>query len=414
MLASELRSPPALLCALVALCLIVIGAIAPAAEAKRKVVKADDVAVGQLRGVNLTPMKAFMPAGQSDADNQNDVQSACRMGADVVRVFVMWDKLEPAPGQVDPGYAAKLDSLMSQAASCGTRVMFMLGATPAWASSAPAGTDPSRVGHYADRDGAFRRMVGWILSRWPALQSLEVWNEPNHAPYWSGTPGDYAGMVNEAVAAKRDAGSSTLILAGSLGSGGVDFLNQLYAAGMSGQDGISIHPYSMYCYSSCALTNPSPRQAPFRAIISWIHASMLAHGDRTGLWLTEFGFSTCPAVPTCIAEAQQSQWMVKSIKIASCYPFVRGLLPFTIRDIPSPDPKYDLVWGGHFGLLHTDYSPKPAYSAVASLYRGYDVAQRASLRSRTRKKSAARAPLPGSTACRRILGTAGTRKAKSR
>jgi hypothetical protein len=69
----------------------------------------------QLRGVNLTPMQAFMPGGQSNADNRREVKRACRMGADVVRVFVMWYMLEPSRGQVNPRYVSKLDSLMSQA-----------------------------------------------------------------------------------------------------------------------------------------------------------------------------------------------------------------------------------------------------------------------------------------------------------
>jgi hypothetical protein len=401
----------------------VLGALASPALAKshrgqpgkRGSARAIDAsAARQLRGVNLTPMQAFMPGGQSDADNQREVQSACRMGADVVRVFVMWYMLEPSRGQVSAEYVSKLDSLMSQASACGTRVMLMLAATPPWDSSAPAGTDFPKSGTYAPRDDEFHWMVSWILRRWPALQSLEVWNEPNYSPYWSGTPADYAALVNAAVAAKREVGSSTLILAGAIASGDVSYLNQVYAAGMRGQDGISIHPYSMYCSGSCTLTSPIPAQAPFRAAITAVHDLMVARGDPSGLWLTEFGFASCPAVPSCVPEQQQARWLVKSVRIASCYPYVKGLTPFTIRDIPASDPQYAMVQDAHFGLLRTDFSPKPAYSAVTSAYRDYDAVSRSASRSRARRKAVAGLSLPGSKNCQRLLGTAEARRAVAR
>lgn len=399
-----------------------LGAVAAPALAKEKrghhrkaaSTKAIRASAGQLRGVNLTPMKAFMPGGQSDADNQREVQSACRMGADVVRVFVMWYLLEPSRGQVDPAYAAKLDSLVGEANACGTRVMLMLAATPAWDSSAPDGTGFPRSGTFAPRDGEFKWMVSWMLRRWPSLQSIEVWNEPNYRPYFSSTPADYAALVNAAVAAKQEVGSSTLILAGAIASGDVTYLNQVYAAGMRGQDGISIHPYSMYCSGVCTLTNPNPASAPFRLAITAVHNLMVARGDDSGLWLTEFGFATCPAAGSCISEPQQAKWMVKSVRIASCYPYVRGLLPFTIRDIPSPDPAYDLVQDAHFGLLHKDYSPKPSYSAMAAAYKALDSSQRRAGGSRAKRKAIARAPLPGSRTCRRLLGAAEARRAVAR
>jgi polysaccharide biosynthesis protein PslG len=397
-------------------CLAFMAVASPARAQGKSHGKGGGVASTRLlRGVNLTPLQAFIPGGQSDFDNQREVQSACRMHADVVRVFVMWYLLEPSRGQVDADYVAKLDSLMSQASACGAKVMFMLAATPPWDSSAPITTGFPQSGTYPARDGEFRWMVAWILRAWPGLQSIEVWNEPNYFQYWSGTPADYAGMVNEAVAAKREVGSSTLILAGALAIGdpSYNYLNQLYAAGMSGQDGISVHPYSMYCSSACRLTDPTPAKAPFRAGITRIHRLMAAHGDRGGVWLTEFGFASCPAVPTCVSEAQQARWLAKSLQIAACYRYVKGLTPFTIRDILG-DPRYSQVFDAHFGLLHTDFSRKPAYSSVRSIYRRYDVAERSATGSRAKRKAASHIGLPGSRICQSILGTAAARRANAR
>jgi hypothetical protein len=377
------------------------------------------LSTGQLRGVNLTPFAAFMPGAQSEADNQREIQGACQMGAGIVRVFVYWPLLEPSSGQVSPAYTSQLDSLISQAGACGIRVMFTLVTSPPWNSMAPAEIDPFTAGSYPPaRTEEFHWMVAWILRQWPTLHSIEVWNEPNYLPYWKGTPADYAALVRAAVAAKREVGSSTLILAGGLASGVVDYLvdylDQLYAAGLSGQDGISIHPYSMDCDGPCTLTDPGPAQTPFRAGITRIHDLMVAHGDRSGLWLTEFGYPSCPAAPSCLPEAQQARWLAKSIRIAACYPYVRGLTPFTIRDIPG-DPRYAHVMDAHFGLLRTDFTPKPAYSALSSLYRGLGLpARRASKGPRRASKAGGRRGkrLRKSDAivrlreCRRLLGSA--------
>jgi hypothetical protein len=401
---------------LAALLAVLLATLAFPAEGSAKR-KPADAGTGQLRGVNLTPFRAFMPGGQSDADNQREVESACRLGANVIRVFVSWALLEPSRHQVSSEYAAELDSLVSQASSCGARVMLMLATTPHWASSAPEGTDQFSSGRYPPRDpDEFRWMVASILSRWPALQSIEVWNEPNYTPYWAGTPADYVQLVNQAVAAKREVGSGTLILAGALASGNVaylvDYLSQLYAAGLGAEDGISIHPYSMHCDRKCSFFDPGLPQAPFRDAITRIHGLMADHGDGSGLWLTEFGFASCPAVPLCVQEAQQATWTAESIQVAACYPYVMGMTPFTVRDIAG-DPRYALVSDAHFGLLHTDFSPKPSFFALASAYGGFRAAERRYAKAkRHRKRGVAHKSLAGSPKCRKMLGAHSARKAR--
>ena len=401
---------------LAALLAVLLATLAFPAEGSAKRKRAG-VATEQLRGVNLTPFRAFFPGGQSDAENRQEVESACRLGAGLIRVFVSWARLEPAPHQVDPEYAAELDSLMSQASSCGARVMMMLVTTPHWASSAPDGTDRFSSGRYPPRDpDEFGWMVAGILGRWPSLHSMEIWNEPNYTPYWAGTPADYVQLVDQAVAAKRAVGSGTLILAGALASGQldylVDYLDQLYAAGLGGEDGISIHPYSMHCDRKCSFFDPGLPQAPFRDAITRIHGVVAGHGDRSGLWLTEFGFASCPAVPLCVPEAQQATWTAESIQVAACYPYVMGMTPFTVRDIAG-DPRYALVSDAHFGLLHTDFSPKPAYFALASAYGGFRAAERRYAKAkRHRKRGVAHKSLAGSPKCRKMLGAGSARKAR--
>ena len=81
---------------------------------------------------------------------------------------------------------------------------------------------------------------------------------------------------------------------------GLSYLEELYQAGMRGEDGIAIHPYSMGCSLDlvCGIfMNPGPRGAPFQSAIKATHEVMLRYGDRAPIYLTEFGFATCPAIP---------------------------------------------------------------------------------------------------------------------
>ena len=70
------------------------------------------------------------------------------------------------------------------------------------------------------------------------------------------------------------------MLAGSLAGADRPFLQKLYAAGIRGSyDGLAIHPYG-----------------EARAGTRWIHAAQVAAGDRTPLWITEFGWTDLPGV----------------------------------------------------------------------------------------------------------------------
>jgi hypothetical protein len=306
--------------------------------------------------------------------------------------------------------------------------MLMLAGTPKWAST---DTPTDRLSPlYPSKNGAgdYRWIVARILERWPELYALEVWNEPNLSNYWRGTPGQYAALVNAAVAAKRDVGASTRILAGTLSLGATDYLRELYAAGMRGQDGISLHPYAVSCSPVCGpFYGPRSRQSPFRTAIDDVHRVMVDNGDPAGLCLTEFGYATCPSQPACVAPELQGAWMAQSIRVAACYPYVKGLTAFTLRDV-EPRPGWDVTnWTLHFGLMNTDFSPKPAFGAVAAAYQQLTAAEasQAARGKGSRAKKAERKPsakrsmripagLPGSAKCKRLLSDGGHAKKRPR
>lgn len=408
---------PGLGALLAALSLLALGALASPALASGKAQPAA-VPTGQLRGVNLTPNRAFVvnPYAFSDAENRREIDSACQLGSTVVRLFVNQADLEPAPGVANPVYAATLDSLMADAGSCGLKVIMSFGGTPLWDTTAPLGE--RQFGKYPARDGAtqYQWMTGWIMSRWPGLYAIEVGNEPNLKSFWMGSPADYVALVNAAIASKHATGSRTQIIAGVLApEGASDYLRQLYAAGLHGEDGLSVHPYSSLCTPNCQpWSDPGQPGSPFRSTIEGVHRLMLQNGDPAKMWLTEFGFSSCPSQPACVPDSVQASWDAESVQVAACYPYVAGLTAFTLRDISVPSSWDPTSWHWHFGLMGTDFSPKPAFGAISSAYHQLAQVDAQSARAassgrrakskRSKKARRVAAGYAASAKCRRLLG----------
>lgn len=251
---------------------------------------------------------------------------------------------------------------MAWAARCQIDVIADLVGTPCWATGADSCNGSGWI-FDPPAAGTFEAVVAFLLARYPALYGLEVWNEPN-GHFWNGTPRQYAALVNEAVAARDAVGSRTKVIAGALLGDGTSYLTQLYAAGMRGQDGISIHPYSIGCASSCdRFVDPLRRRSPFRTAIQDSHSVMAQNGDHGGLYLTEFGFATCPAQPSCVSDRRAARWLARSFQAAARYPYVRGLTVFSMRDFADRHDR-NPGWDMRSGILQQDLSPKPAFRAV--------------------------------------------------
>ena len=345
---------------------------------------------------------------RSAEQQQTEIQDVCSMGGNLIRLHVDWSQLQPGvytpfpssepvpsepapaqppgkpsphdalgqrsalpgtadqgarqPGDYDLDYLSRIDQTLAWADQCHIRVILDLIGSPCW-SIDPAPCQDDTWIFDPPQPGSYGAVSEYLLRRYPGLYALEVWNEPNHV-FWKGTPSQYATLVNEAVVAREETGSHTRILAGSFLMNGSSYLQLLYAAGMSGEDGISIHPYSRQCSEICGpFTNPARPRSPFRTAIEHTHRVMERHHDHGGIYLTEFGFATCPAQPACVDERTAARWLASSFRIAAGYPYVRGLAVFSMRDFADPgDP--DPLWEMRSGLLRQDLTPKPAFRAV--------------------------------------------------
>ena len=110
-----------------------------------------------------------------------------------VRLGIYWQDVEPNPGQYD--FSAD-DALVASTRANRLNALAILAYSTTWSTSAPA-NPPVNLTHYPPRDYfEWAQYVATVVSRYKDdIHYWEVWNEPCLAEFWSGTPAQYASLL---------------------------------------------------------------------------------------------------------------------------------------------------------------------------------------------------------------------------
>ena len=137
-----------------------------------------------------------------------------------------------------------MDLAVQRVRDTGSKVMMVLGYTPAWASeSGAASAPPSNFDDYS----AYVRNVACRYG--DAISSYEVWNEGNLSTFWTGTPEQLADLTQRAYTEVKKCSNAQVIAAstGTRASGpfATNYLPYLEALKGRGWpiDGFSVHSY---------------------------------------------------------------------------------------------------------------------------------------------------------------------------
>lgn len=348
------------------LALLVLVCAAPAAAGPR------------LRGVQLHSL--WYDVSLKDMDRELDLAKAA--GSTVVRVDVVWGSLETeGKGRFEATYVERLTRFMNGARARGMKVVATLWSTPCWASTAPAELRQGCAGAWWDRNvGAYpprdpqdyADIAQWLTRRYGrSLAALEIWNEPNNTTtdrFWQARSkaAAYARLVKAAYPAAKRGNPRVPVIAGALSFADRAFLQRLYAYGIEPyEDGISIHPYNEW-RDPTDPWDPRYTKYTFAQGIAWIRDAMLAAGDRSQVWVTEFGWSTGLGNRWTVSDADQALFIGKAFALLAGLDYVAEATVYNLV-ATSGDP---FSFEGGFGLLNPDYSPKPAYAALTKALRG--------------------------------------------
>jgi hypothetical protein len=209
-----------------------------------------------------------------------------------------------------------------------------------------------------------------------AIAAVEPGNEPNHAGFMRNAGGlaVYARVLRAAHRAVKRVSPRTLVLGGALAGADAAALEELYRQGIRGAfDGISIHPYDVR-FSGPRTGFGSPFATPagpaglagsFLAGPEAIRTVMRRHGDGDKpLWLTEFGYQDCSSrVRPCVSSRDQARWLADAVRLAAARDGRVGAALVYL------DTDYARTFGGGMGMRERDGRARPAYDAVAGVWR---------------------------------------------
>ena len=136
--------------------------------------------------------------------------------------------------------------------------------------------------------------------------------------------------------------------------------------------GFSNPPDCMPSTPQCSLSGGWNTDPSFFAFyrLGQYHDTLSQLGDDKKIWLTEFGYdSSDVAVPsyeyaTYVSEDQQARFLVQAFQIARQTPYIGGVMVWNLN-YQVAVPKTDEKWG--FSVIRSDWSPRPAYSALAAM-----------------------------------------------
>src|SRR3954468_5557188 len=307
---------------------------------------------------------SYAPLFDSDADLAQSFDLMAASGAKWVRISFQWSSVQSAGP--DSYNWAILDRGVNAARARGMHVLANAAYTPAWARPAGATSDkvpPADPTTYAN-------FVAAAVARYAPLgvKHWEIWNEPNTPQFWQPLPDPvaYSTLLSATYTAVKRVDPTVIVLTGGTAPAGASldamssdgrsyspyrWLRLLYENGARASfDAVATHPYASFPYSpATSWGNTMQMPAMYQLMKTW--------GDGAKkLWGTEAGYPTGTA-SGAVGEATQATYIRDYLTAWRGWAFVGPLFLYQLRDRGTTLASRE----DNFGILHHDFSKKPAY-----------------------------------------------------
>jgi len=305
-----------------------------------------------------------------------------------VKHQIEWLSVEQTQGVFD---WSEVDAAVNSDLDAGLNIMLSVQHAPVFYRSPASGlmpTDPS----------TFQTFMQSMASRYVGkVKAYEIWNEENldrEAGTGNVNPTTYLPLLKAGYTGTKSGDSNAQVFLGALSPTGanqpgvtmddVAYLQALYALN-NGEvknyfdvlaahlSGFSNPPDCTPSTPQCSLSgawNTDPSFFAFTRLGQYRDVLTQAGDANRQVWLTEFGYdSSTVAVPgyeysTFISEDAQARFLVQAIQMARQTPLVGGVIVWNLN-FQMVVPQTDEKWG--FGVLRADFTPRPAFSALASM-----------------------------------------------
>jgi hypothetical protein len=295
--------------------------------------------------LDTTRMGIQLDPNLTNSDWQNAVSGNVkdRLNFKWIKVQLSWDALQPN-GAGDFGEPFQLlEQHLQFANNNGFNILVSVARAPAWARSNHDEAGPP------DNPQALADFMTMFVTRFPFIDAIEIWNEPNLQREWVGTlpfsGAGYMQLFRPTHDAIKAIAPNIIVLTAGLAptgdsSGSRDdraFLREMYANGLGNYSDIAvgIHPYSWANGpdATCCGTRgwDDNRRFFFHDTIEDYHQIMQSAGQGNNqLWPTEFGWATWDSLPGAPPEQwvgwndkwAQANYTLRAFQIGQATPYI--------------------------------------------------------------------------------------------
>ncbi len=285
---------------------------------------------------------AHVSRGDEHAYAQQEFKLMLQAGIRWVRTDFDWSGVERKPGE---WRFEHLDETVEWAEAAGIRLLPILDYDVPWARPA-----------YRHLDlwlAYVRRVVSRYKDR---IRFWEVWNEPNLESFWRDKPDpkNYVTLLEATYGEIKKIDPKLVVVLGGVAGIPWSYLEGIYqAGGKDFFDVMNVHPYR---YPA------GPEERPLYEDLRKLRELMATYGDgEKPIWITEIGWPTHQG-PRGISPENQAKMLTRSYLLA----LAAGVQKIFWYEFQSPEFRADYN-EHHFGIVHRDLSPKPAYEAYRTL-----------------------------------------------
>ncbi len=307
------------------------------------------------------------------ADDQT-LALARQAGFDTVVQLFSWRQIEPTHDEYHWQYP---DEVVHGAEYYGLDLVVRLDQHPSWTNplTTTLNAPPENLADYAD-------FVSAVATRYRGrVKAYIIWNEPNLAREWGNRtpdPDGYVALLRMAYQAVKTADPKAQVVSAGLaptnGQAGEamddrHFLEAMYQAGAKDYfDVLGAHPYG-FAYP------PDDPQGAHDGLnlarIEDLRALMVQYGDANKpVWATELGWTVAAHGEDAwqvVSEQQQADYLIGALQRARQeWPWLQLVAVWHLSGTGQAE------WPG-YNLLEAEGQPRPAYSALQALDKGWQV-----------------------------------------
>ncbi|RBY74828.1 hypothetical protein DQ239_18745 [Blastococcus sp. TF02-09] len=314
--------------------------------------------------LSVVPVGGDLPDGrrQTAQSAMEAVEAAADQGAAGIQVTADLRWLCTTP-ECD---TTPLEPLVERAGQLGLAVNLHVNSTPAWMDGrgrwfGPEGADARR---WAD-------LFAQLVARFGTdVSGYEVWNEPNHQPFWQQgpDPAAYADLLKAVWEAVDEVEPDAQIIGGVLSNNDLGFMSRLSAAlaerGGNAEnrffyDQLGVHPYAgdesrgydpgRSAGSADVQTPTGTKDMTFRGI-QRLRAQV---AEDEGIWrdvvVGEFGYSTTPGTFYFVPEPRRAEYLAEALRLVAGWEWITVFTVYTT--LADPDDGFSIVGTESEGAL---------------------------------------------------------------